>query len=129
MNKDNNIIPEPIDKGKYDVYWFRPYFIDTIKAVLEMAQDKDVFLSYCREKPDTEIALDKIITYGVMFPSKRGKDFENMIERIEWCDSDSYVLSDDPEGKRKERTEMIKTHLERILEMSDELNKMIECYV
>lgn len=129
MNEYNNIIPEPIDKGKYDVYWFQPYFIDTIKAVLEMAQDKDVLLSYCREKLDTEITLNKRITYGVMFPSKRRQDFENMIERIEWSDSDSYVLPDDPENKRLERTNMIKTHLERILGMSDELNKMIECYV
>ena len=129
MNEDNNIIPEPIDKGQYDVYWFSPYFVDTIKAVLEMAQDKDVLLSYCRGKPDTEIALDKIISYGVMFPSKRRQDFDIMIARIGWCNSDSYVLPDDPEGKRKERTEMIKTHLERILGMSDELNRMIECYI
>ena len=118
-----------IDKGEYDVYWFRPYFVDTIKAVLEMAQDKDVLLSYYKEKPDTEIALDKIITYGVMFPSKRRQDFKDMIDRIDWTDSDSYVLSDDPENKRLERTNMIKTHLERILGMSDELNKMMERYV
>lgn len=129
MNKDNNIIPEPIDKGEYDVYWFQPYFVDTIKAVLEMAQDKDVLLSYCREKPDTEITLDKRITYGVLFPSKRRQDFDDMIDRIEWSDSDSYILPDDPENKRQERTNMIKTHLERILGMSDELNRMIECYV
>jgi len=129
MNEDNNIIPEPFDKGQYDVYWFQPYFVNTVKAVLEMAQDKDVLLSYCRAKPDTEITLDKIITYGVMFPSERRKDFDDLIDRIEWNDSDSYILSVDPENKRLERSNMIKTHLERILGMSDELNKMIECYV
>lgn len=129
MKENNNIISEPIVKGQYYVYWFRPYFVDTVKAVLEMAQDKDVLLSYCREKPDNEITLDKRITYGVMFPSKRRQDFEDMIDRIEWNDSDSYILSVDPENKRQERTNMIKTHLERILGMSDELNKMIDCYV
>lgn len=129
MNEEINIIQEPIAKGQYDVYWFHPYFVDTVKAVIEMAQDKDVLLSYYREKPDNKITLDKRITYGVLFPSKRRQDFEDMIDRIEWNDSDSYILSVDPENKRLERTNMIKTHLERILGMSDELNKMIECYV
>jgi DTW domain-containing protein YfiP len=92
-----------------------------------MAQDKDVLLSYCREKPDTEITLNKIITYGVMFPSKRRQDFKDMIDRIDWTDSDSYIIY--PENKRQERTNMIKTHLKRILGMSNELNMMIECYV
>lgn len=110
---------------KYDVYKFDPYWKDVVKHVLEICDDPNVILGICNASADKTM-FNKDIRFSLMIPHDIRSKYQTIVDKIDWQDSDCYIII--PNEERRKRTQAIKADLKRMVEISDELDKIVEKY-
>lgn len=110
---------------KYDVYKFDPYWKDVVKHVLEICDDPNVVL-YISNARTNETMFAKDFRFGLMIPHDIRSKYQGVVDKIDWQDSDCYAII--PNDELRKRTKAIKSDLKRMLEISDELDKIVEKY-
>lgn len=110
---------------EYDVYKFDPYWKNVVKCVLEICDDTNVIL-YISNAATNETMFAKDIRFGLMIPHDIRSKYQVIVDKIDWQDCDCYTII--PNDEHRKRTKDIKTDLKRMLEISDELDKIVEKY-
>ena len=110
---------------EYNVYKFDPYWKDVVKYVLEICGDPNVILGIS-DASANETMFNKDIRFSLMIPHDIHSKYQTIVDKIDWQDSDCYIII--PNEERRKRTQSIKADLKRMIEISDELDKIVEKY-
>ena len=117
----------PISKEKeYDVFAFDVYWRKTVKVVLELCKDEDVFLGAYSDIGAEDRIFEKDIRFYVMYPAEKRSKFKSLVDEVDWQDEDCYYIT--PNDEHHKKTEAIKADLKRFLEISEELDKIVSKY-
>ena len=115
-------------KTVYHKWSYQVYSTETLRELVRIAKaEPEVLLGYYNLEETDNLALGKYIAYSILVPEDLLSKYENDLHDLDWFDSDSYKLDNEP--WRYALKSSLLEDMERLLEISDEIETIRKRYV